>query len=335
MDKVATGIEELKTTIKAQRTVLVRDWDKSLSYKFNLLPDYNKFFQIVTTQLKCSNGACLYWVPDNNIKNKFKINNQESYDNFLENIEGLNDIVIFIHNNNNKGSPTVLPKESKVITPSITSKSSVGSGRRDSASQKQFRDLLLDRDGHKCVLCSYTKNVEAAHILPISADATNLEKYNLSTFDDVQNGIILCKTCHSYFDALFWCVNKQGKVEVANALLQYPDTKGHFRRYIGQTLQLEKEHKKIWPRKDLLAYQESRYRISAMERQLVQAEYPFICNECSERYRTEASLNVHTKKCKGKQKKFNRHTDRKQAPTVSKRKMIKGDSSTTKSIHFK
>lgn len=53
---------------------------------------------------------------------------------------------------------------------------------------KRWRNSVFERDGHKCVLCESTENLQADHILPF---ATHEDKRL-----DVSNGRTLCKTCH-------------------------------------------------------------------------------------------------------------------------------------------
>lgn len=59
--------------------------------------------------------------------------------------------------------------------------------------QKLSRDMVwvkmvLERDGHTCVKCGATTNLQAHHIIPVSVE---------SIFSaDIDNGVTLCKECH-------------------------------------------------------------------------------------------------------------------------------------------
>ncbi len=53
---------------------------------------------------------------------------------------------------------------------------------------QRWRLAVFERDGHKCVLCQSSKDLQADHILPFE---THEEKRL-----DVENGRTLCKPCH-------------------------------------------------------------------------------------------------------------------------------------------
>jgi 5-methylcytosine-specific restriction endonuclease McrA len=53
---------------------------------------------------------------------------------------------------------------------------------------QRWRHAVFNRDGHKCVFCQSSKDLQADHILPFEAH----EEKRL----DVENGRTLCKPCH-------------------------------------------------------------------------------------------------------------------------------------------
>jgi 5-methylcytosine-specific restriction endonuclease McrA len=53
---------------------------------------------------------------------------------------------------------------------------------------KEFREKVLERDGHKCQYCGAAENLQVHHIFPYESLG------QIRT--DVSNGQTLCKKCH-------------------------------------------------------------------------------------------------------------------------------------------
>lgn len=67
-----------------------------------------------------------------------------------------------------------------------------GFGRIDKFSDsrdKEWKEMILERDNYTCQECGSTENLVSHHIIPVAED------YILSS--DISNGICLCSTCHS------------------------------------------------------------------------------------------------------------------------------------------
>ena len=62
---------------------------------------------------------------------------------------------------------------------------------RNTNDDKKWRQMILIRDGHKCVLCGNENNLHVHHILP-----WRFIRDNEKLLKDEKNGITLCKKCH-------------------------------------------------------------------------------------------------------------------------------------------
>lgn len=325
---------EIKTSLRSQQSILVRDWNAPLTHKIFFLPSFETVFAIAKKQLNRPNATCLYWLPDGTIHSREKIIDQNSYDKFRVQVEGLAEVVLYTFTpdgDSESQSPLSLPRNAKILTPSF-SKTSVSS-RRSTADQQQFRQNVIARDGNNCVLCSYVGDqVQACHIVPKSSDPDMISKVGLQSVDDVRNGIMLCSNCHFYFDQHFWCVNERGKVEIANALLSYEDTETHFGHLRDTKLKLggqtaNKPFPALWKHQKIL------YDKKATKRYFQRNEYPYVCVKCSKRIRIKNVFDKHVETCSKTQKKGNRHTDRKGKSPVTARAVTR--SNVGKILQFK
>jgi hypothetical protein len=72
--------------------------------------------------------------------------------------------------------------------------------------QDNFRKRLIDKYG-KCIITGENETgCEAAHINDLKDEPLNY---------DTENGLLLNRTLHNYFDKLYWCINpKTMKIEV-------------------------------------------------------------------------------------------------------------------------
>jgi hypothetical protein len=98
----------------------------------------------------------------------------------------------------------------------------------------QFREAVEKRDG-ACLFCWRVNSVEASHI--IAQKASNIASYDeqsilarvgLKEIHEVQNGLLLCKICHSEFDKLKHYVeaaNERLVVKVVNESVDGNDMK--------------------------------------------------------------------------------------------------------------
>lgn len=61
--------------------------------------------------------------------------------------------------------------------------------KRNNYPYRVWREQVLERDGHACVKCGATSNLQAHHIKPFAT----FEECRL----DIDNGITLCRKCHA------------------------------------------------------------------------------------------------------------------------------------------
>ena len=157
---------------------------------------------------------------------KQKIDNKEKFDEVIAEALSLadeaTDPTIYAHFDNS--SPTSSPGHG-VAAASAKSPSSSGS-RRSSTDQKNFRDLLLERDGEMCRICGTTDGYfEAAHIIASSTKIVATELFNrfriCSKFDN-RNGLILCLTCHRRYDQYEVGIQPTGEIIYSTGLKNLP-----------------------------------------------------------------------------------------------------------------
>ena len=96
--------------------------------------------------------------------------------------------------------------------------------------KEQVRQRDVGPDGKpRCVLCGpdfpglpHTPP-EAAHVIRWERPIADVKEAGLLSAWDVRNGVMLCKACHTQFDAFLWHVGPDDRVVVANALLDADD----------------------------------------------------------------------------------------------------------------
>lgn len=64
-----------------------------------------------------------------------------------------------------------------------------GPVKRSGTSQQRFRKLIIERDGYSCRHCGSTEDLHAHHVQPMKEAPEKRW--------DIENGILLCVTCHS------------------------------------------------------------------------------------------------------------------------------------------
>jgi hypothetical protein len=81
---------------------------------------------------------------------------------------------------------------------------------RNSGKYLSWKELILERDNNRCVICRNRKNVEVDHIIPL---AYLIRRYKINTLNkaidninlwSVHNGRVLCKKCHRQGDTFGW-----------------------------------------------------------------------------------------------------------------------------------
>jgi hypothetical protein len=140
------------------------------------------------------------------------------------------------------------------------------------SSDRTFREVTLSRDGHQCVACDYKAQasvLRAAHIVAWDASA------GLMSTCDTINGLTLCIICHTYFEKHLWCVQPDGKILVAKALLDNAQLCKHFARLQGKAIRASADLT-VWPRSQTFAFHARLFEAKRAEGQAVD----FACGSC-------------------------------------------------------
>lgn len=193
--------------------------------------------------------------------------------------------------------------------------SSLTSGSNSSArgsQQKRFSNDVLKRDGEECVFCAdrNVDNLEAAHIIDVAKGKsaciydTNelLESCQLLSLYDIANGLTLCRTCHRVFDAHLCCIDSEGIIRVADAILTTEDKKlaKHWKKLDNKPIKMPpRQYQEKGPSFDAIAYKKKQFDDSTRRRSSARYDFPFECEHCSMRTKTACGLLQHTgsKKC--------------------------------------
>ena len=147
--------------------------------------------------------------------------------------------------------------------------------RGSSQQAAAFRGALQLRDGQRfCVVCGSLKlnvDVEAAHVLEVqSASDEQLAVCGLLDVNDVRNGVMLCSTCHGFFDAYLWYCDVDGAIVVADALLHCADdeVRAFWTERAGRILQQPTDAMKLrhWPVFATWAFRQRAFEIAREKR---------------------------------------------------------------------
>jgi hypothetical protein len=157
----------------------------------------------------------------------------------------------------------------------------------------------LTRDGPNaaCALCSLSDGVDAAHVLRWKTASDECRAAGLCTTWQPQNGILLCRRCHTYFDALLWSVDPDGRVNVADALLQYDRADPRYAALNGSTFTLCTHPSDNHPSQKVYAAHHARFLAARAERRNLRTSLPHACASCGERYHREKACRVHEAAC--------------------------------------
>ena len=197
--------------------------------------------------------------------------------------------------NHRKGSSG---SEAEVIYEATSTQDSSVNSRATSI-QREFRAALLLRDGHKCVFCGESRNLEAAHIFPLKRkkDLPPPESIGIRHLNAPNNGFILCHECHRHFDRGLWWIDliSDGyKAQVSDALRGEEKYKN-----LHQTLLKLDANDQDAPLAQALKVQHEfckRMKVARLEKVSLK---PFSCEICcsaSTMYSSQTGLDAHRKK---------------------------------------
>ena len=114
-----------------------------------------------------------------------------------------------------------------------TKKSESSKTSWNSGVQQHFTSTLLKRDfkGNNeiatCLMCAEHNPVQGAHIYPLNQprSISLFKASTLNSANDVRNGILLCQSCHGYFDDGLCGFNNEWRVTIEDALKLLPKYK--------------------------------------------------------------------------------------------------------------
>ena len=277
--------------------VEARVWMARSGVKVRLLPSFIHFQQATAAALALPLASRLYWLPTDSIADRRRIADDETFQLFRDEWAGGQRPIVWAYPPPVPGAPAS-PEElpfapAEVHTPAPPAGSSVGT--RDSRQQREFRASLESRDGKdSCVACGHAGPTEAAHIIRHRASPSLVRAAGLHTAWDVRNGVMLCHTCHLYFDTHFWCVGEDGKVVVAEALLADEDCERHFHPLVGLKLR-HSPGDSNWPTAATWRCQAQQFLTARAKRHEARAEREFMCEDCGSLFKRDANFRHHVK----------------------------------------
>jgi hypothetical protein len=114
----------------------------------------------------------------------------------------------------------------------------------------------------------------------------------------VRNGILLCPTCHLFFDKHLWSIDDSevGRMVVAGGLLADDEFGEHFSRLVGEPLRMPAEARgDSWPSAQTWAYHRELF-IKAQEKRRAEfANANFVCFVCGATYQQAGRYQYHVR----------------------------------------
>jgi hypothetical protein len=161
--------------------------------------------------------------------------------------------------------------------------------------QKSFRAALMKRDQHQCALCESPGFLEAAHIYPKKGDRTiPFDSTGFTNRYCTQNGILLCKRCHRFFDRGYWWIELKDNKYVAHIFEALRSFDNFEERHLHELL-IDSKGKEA-PDVDLLKVQKEFCHERRIARHNLLEAKQFGCDVCCTtemRWTNEASLCKH------------------------------------------
>jgi hypothetical protein len=201
-------------------------------------------------------------------------------------------------------SSTKVPSPTKDEAPVLASDQDAGStgssrssaSSRESAVQAVFANAVRIRDGAQCIVCRdptvNSVELQAAHIVPVSGDRANQwQAAGLSSVYDTRNGLVLCVSCHFFFDRGLWCIDpvNRSRMIVTQALAQRRPQEWGTRN--GQPVLHATPFHADWPTAQTLKVQSDFMQNQTAERHAEQAKRKFECPFCGRRYASDTSVH--------------------------------------------
>lgn len=201
----------------------------------------------------------------------------------------------------------VSPQTTPVVdTSSATRKRSRDAESDDSSTsrgskQTEFTTSLMQRDDGMCVVCDNTENIIGSHIIDVryGLTAADLSELRISGSYDIQNGLLLCGTCHRAYDNQEFGIDSNCTVQVPtltqSGSLMHRDWRGCQGKVISpRTL------KGCWVSGPALQRKYDIYEKFQSEKLNRITSHRHVCRHCTRRFATEKGLNIHLNRCKKK-----------------------------------
>jgi hypothetical protein len=183
---------------------------------------------------------------------------------------------------------------------------SVGTARSNDSrgsAQTRWADSVRSMCNNVCVACGQAdaKLLDAAHLVPVSGFFSDkLRDADLLSCYDPRNGVLLCRSCHSYFDLGHWCVADDCFM-VSGALQHYVPAweERHECSFPCESAGVDTSSRH-WPFKEVwdvrVAYFEEKQHLRRDEA----ASKQFSCEKCGKRYKSNTYyLREHQSQCEG------------------------------------
>jgi hypothetical protein len=183
-----------------------------------------------------------------------------------------------------------------------TPRSRSSADSRDSSVQADFANGVRMRDGAQCIVCNdptmFSVELEAAHVVPLKgARSDQWQAAGLSSPNDTRNGLVLCVTCHFFFDKGLWCIDPIDRCTmlVTDALAA---RRAEWSTRHGQVVRHVTPFHPDWPTQQTLQVQFNFMHSHTAERHAEQAKKKFECPYCGKRYASDTSkfLTEHVRK---------------------------------------
>ena len=295
----------------------VRRWDGHTSAVVKLRLSFAHFRAEALGAVRVAGLARLYTVQGGGWQER-QLLTDATYAALLRGIQSggdvLVDVLVFQPLPGADASPDKAPVEGQEAPPgdalvARARKGDEASSGRSTAVQSEFRIAILRRDGKACVLCSSSSSLlEAAHVIPRTAEFPLLLSAGLMTANQPSNGIMLCVPCHRLYDAFMWCFDPTSGVVVADALLSDAALGEAWKARVGAQLSQPDDAAKAlnWPPPSAWAASLVLFHAARDKRHAKADAAQFACSVCGKRWVLLKGLTRHS--CLGAQASATYHT---------------------------
>jgi hypothetical protein len=292
----------------------VRRWDGHTTAVVKLRLSFAHFRAEALGAVRVAGQARLYTVRGDGWQER-RLLTEATYAALLHSIQSggdvLVDVLVFQPLPGADASPDKAPVDGQEAPPGdalVARGGDEASSGRSTAVQSEFRTAIQRRDGKACVLCRSNSLLEAAHVIPRTAELPLLHKAGFLTANQPNNGILLCIPCHRLYDASMWCFDPTSGVVVADALLSDAVLGETWKARVGAQLSLPDDAALAlnWPPSSAWAASLDLFKEARVRRHAKADAAQFPCSVCGKRWATLKGCTQH--RCCGAQVSFSYHT---------------------------